>query len=228
MDKYFLLLQMNDAFFPIGAYAHSYGLETYVQEGVIHHRESAEHWLQRYLRCSLLYSGLLSVRLSYEAAQAYDIPALQHLEQRLRSGRSARELREAAAKLGLRLVKTLQAILPSEQQPVVEDYLAACLPQGISHSAAYGVFCAAAGIDKRDALAHYLYAQTSGMVTTCVKLVPLAQTDGQCMLLALTGSFREILDQAEVCQEMDLCRSAPGLDIRSMQHEVLYSRLYMS
>ena len=27
--KKFLLLQVNDALFPIGAYSHSYGLETY-------------------------------------------------------------------------------------------------------------------------------------------------------------------------------------------------------
>lgn len=30
-DALFLLLELNDALFPIGAYAHSYGLETYVQ-----------------------------------------------------------------------------------------------------------------------------------------------------------------------------------------------------
>ena len=29
--KKFLLLQVNDALFPIGAYSHSYGLETYIQ-----------------------------------------------------------------------------------------------------------------------------------------------------------------------------------------------------
>ncbi len=228
MDNNFLLLQLNDAFFPIGAYAHSYGLETYVQDGIVHHRASAEHWLQRYLRCGLLYGALLPLRLAYEAAQAQDIPALVHLEQRLRAAKSARELREAAAKLGRRFVKTLQALAIVPADSVAVRYIAACTPQGVSHPVAYGVYCAVLGIAEQDALAHYLYAQVSSLVTTCVKVVPLAQTDGQRMLLSLEKNFAGLLHEVQECQAQDLCRSAPGLDIRSMQHESLYSRLYMS
>ena len=32
----FYLLQINDALFPIGAYSHSQGLETYIQRGIVH------------------------------------------------------------------------------------------------------------------------------------------------------------------------------------------------
>ena len=35
MDKKYLLLQINDAAFPIGSYTHSYGLETYIQKNLI-------------------------------------------------------------------------------------------------------------------------------------------------------------------------------------------------
>ncbi|MDU7968180.1 MAG: urease accessory protein UreF, partial [Paeniclostridium sordellii] len=31
----FILLQINDALFPIGAYSHSYGLETYIQKNIV-------------------------------------------------------------------------------------------------------------------------------------------------------------------------------------------------
>lgn len=34
-QKKFLVLQMNDSLFPIGAYSHSYGLETYIQKGIV-------------------------------------------------------------------------------------------------------------------------------------------------------------------------------------------------
>ena len=33
--QYFYLLQVNDALFPIGGYSHSYGLETYIQKGIV-------------------------------------------------------------------------------------------------------------------------------------------------------------------------------------------------
>lgn len=37
----FLLLQVNDALFPIGGYSHSYGLETYIQKGIVKDADSA-------------------------------------------------------------------------------------------------------------------------------------------------------------------------------------------
>ena len=36
----FFLLQVNDALFPIGGYSHSYGLETYIQKGIVHDEDS--------------------------------------------------------------------------------------------------------------------------------------------------------------------------------------------
>jgi urease accessory protein len=93
---------------------------------------------------------------------------------------------------------------------------------------AYGVFCAALGIDRQSAMAAYLYAQAAAMATNCVKTIPLSQTDGQAILAGLRPLFGELLDELPALGEADLCRSAPGLDIASMQHERLYSRLYIS
>ena len=108
----FYLLELNDALFPIGAYAHSYGLETYVQEGAVHDRESAERWLRAYFAGSFLYQELLAARLAYEAMQQEDAAgALLSLEEELRASRTARESREAMEKLGRRLAKNVCRIL---------------------------------------------------------------------------------------------------------------------
>jgi len=98
----------------------------------------------------------------------------------------------------------------------------------MSHSVVYGVFCAAAGIPLEDAMEHYLYAQASSMVTNCVKTIPLSQTCGQKLLCRCQEVFQEILECLGGLTEEDLCLSAPGFDIRSMQHEGLYSRIYIS
>ena len=39
--KKLLLLQITDSAFPIGAYSHSFGLETYIQKGMVKSREEA-------------------------------------------------------------------------------------------------------------------------------------------------------------------------------------------
>lgn len=93
---------------------------------------------------------------------------------------------------------------------------------------AYGVFCQSAGIAEQDCLEHFLYAQTSAIVTNCVKTIPLSQSAGQ-KLLAETYRFLETMtgEIRELSTDW-LGLSGPGFDLRCMQHEGLYSRIYMS
>ena len=42
------------------------------------------------------------------------------------------------------------------------------------------------------------------------------------------AALQELLERLEALTEEDLCLSMPGFDIRCMQHEGLYSRIYMS
>ena len=50
----FFLLQVNDALFPIGGYSHSYGLETYIQKGIVHDEDSAEEFIHKRLEYNFL------------------------------------------------------------------------------------------------------------------------------------------------------------------------------
>ena len=54
--KKFLLLQVNDALFPIGAYSHSYGLETYIQKNLLTSLDDV--WEFLYHRMSVSYTHL--------------------------------------------------------------------------------------------------------------------------------------------------------------------------
>ena len=133
--------------------------------------------------------------------------------------------------MGSRFAKTIEKLeLPvtKEENGIFRRYLTARKGQAINHCCIYGVFCAAMNIPLADALSHYLYAQTSAIVTNCVKTIPLSQSAGQQLLGGCYAEFAEILKELEHRSAEDLCLSAPGFDIRGIQHETLYSRLYMS
>ena len=66
------------------------------------------------------------------------------------------------------------------------------------------------------------------MVTNCVKAIPISQSSGQKILTRLHRVFAELLLRVESADETMLCASTPAFDLRSMEHEHLYSRLYMS
>ena len=224
----FLLLQINDALFPIGGYSHSYGLETYIQKDIITNAKDAALYIEEKLSNSFFYTELLSVKLAYEYSLSGDIDNLKNLEAKLRAAKTPKEIRLAAQKLGSRFVKTISDwdIAGKSRNNIFTAYLNAISQP--SHSVAYGVFCASAELDKKQTLKTYLYSQTSAMVTNCVKTIPLSQTQGQKILYECHELVDILLEKLENTSEDMLCLSCPGFDIRCMQHERLYSRLYMS
>lgn len=226
--KRFLLLQVNDALFPIGAYSHSYGLETYIQKGLVTTIEDTWEFIRRRMLYGFCYNEFLSARLAFEYAAENDMDKLTGLEDLLEAGRIPREIREAGEKLGSRFVKTVKGMDIPFESDVFFAYCGARNGKSMMHSVVYGVFCAAAGIPCEEAMENYLYAQTSSMVTNCVKTIPLSQTDGQHLLYKSQELFQEILERLDGLTEEELCLSTPGFDIRCMQHEGLYSRIYMS
>jgi urease accessory protein len=66
------------------------------------------------------------------------------------------------------------------------------------------------------------------MVSNSVKLVPLGQLEGQDILYRLQPLMQELAADTLVPDRKWLGCCNPGFDIRCMQHERLYSRLYMS
>ena len=224
----FFLLQVNDALFPIGGYSHSYGLETYIQKGLVHDEDSAEEFIHKRLEYNFLYNEFLAVRLGWEYAVSGDLTAISRLEEIMEAGKIPRETREASRKLGSRFIKTLSALEIPRENRVFEEYREARKGKSVHHAVAYGVFCGVAGITREEALEHFLYAQTSAMVTNCVKTIPLSQSSGQKLLSGCYPLLQKLTREVKELGEEWLGLSGPGFDLRCMQHEGLYSRIYMS
>ena len=114
------------------------------------------------------------------------------------------------------------------QTPVFLEYVENRKKKSVHHGVAYGVFAYAAGISKEDALEHFIYAQTSAMVTNCVKTIPLSQSAGQKLLASTYPLLQKLVEKVVDLDEKWLGLSGTAFDLRCMQHEGLYSRLYMS
>ncbi len=212
------LLQLSDPALPIGSYAHSGGLETYVQEGVVHDAVSARHFVQEMLRANLYYTDAALVSLAHEAAGNREMEveptALEELDALCEAVKLPREMREASRKLGGRLLKIFGPITGT---PAIAHY-----------PVVFGYCAASLNIPRRETLTGFYYNAAAGMVTNCVKLIPLGQQEGQTLLLSLHPLIGELTEKGLQPDRTLIGRSCVALDIRCMQHEQLYSRLYMS
>lgn len=221
------LLQISDSFFPTGAFSHSYGLETYVQEGQVASKETLARFLTAYLLESTATSDCLAMVLAYGYVENEEWEKVLKLDYLLSAQKLARESREASVKTGTRMLRAVMKLIEDSRLVRLSDLIDSGQAFG-NHAVVYGIVAKVYGFGIKVAALAYVYAMTASMINNAVRLIPLGQNDGQWVLAQLQDLMAETAKKAMQFSIEDIGSSAPALEIRSMQHERLYSRLFMS
>ena len=201
------LLQLASPALPVGAYSYSQGLEAAIEAGIVKDARSAEQWIGDVLELGVA---------------RFELPALgemirsptQALNDTFVAARESAELRAETLQMGESLARLLGELgieVPFESPAFPTSYACAARHWQIA---------------PREALVAYLWSWLENQVVAALKAVPLGQTAGQKMLLALGGRLEELASR-------DLARSEwgnflPGLALLSARHETQYSRLFRS
>jgi urease accessory protein len=211
---------------PIGGYAHSNGLETYVQLGVVNSAATAKHFVTAMLQQNIQYTDAAFASLAYDCAEQNDWQGILNLNNECTAVKLPAEIRSASEKLGLRLIKIFQTFSKAH---IAHQYKEAATTFLRPHYCiAFGMYAQALQIEKAAALTGFYYNAAAGMITNCVKLVPLGQQEGQALLFSIHPLLNELVAASIIPDKNLIGLCSAGFDLRCMQHERLYSRLYMS
>ncbi|MGN0484933.1 MAG: urease accessory protein UreF [Lachnospiraceae bacterium] len=225
-NKPFLsLLQSVDAFFPIGTFTLSNGLEDYVLRDRIRTSEDLEEYLNGFLEI-FPYNDLAAASLAYRHAKEEEF--LLCLDATAAASKSVKEIRVGATRLCSRFLKAREAmkdLTPSllwYQKQIQSDSAVGMYP------IALGLYAADTKQEEETLLLLYGYSVLSSIVNNAVKLVPLSQLDGQRVLFESLEILQKKVKQAETITLEELGVSGACYELHCMNHAYLYSRQYMS
>lgn len=221
------ILHITDPTLPIGGFSHSNGLETYVQQNLVKNMSSTQDFVESMLRNNYKYNDGLAVKLAFEFTLENNLEEILNLDNECHALKAPREVREGSQKLGARLIKIYGQLLDDPFLNKINRLILEKKMHG-HYAVIYGIITALLKLDKEKATCAFLYNAAVGIITNAVKLVPLGQTDGQQIIYNVQPLIENLtLEIMELERDMHgVCNAA--LDIKCMQHEHLYSRLYMS
>jgi urease accessory protein len=227
------LLQLADSALPVGAAAHSFGLETMVEAGWLT-VEGLETFLRAYLaeagglECSFCLSAYLLAN-QLETREPGDwLAQWLTLNARLNAFKTARESRQAGAALGRRFLHLALTLEIHPQLPaLVQETKRAGIE--IQHSLAFGLVGGLLGASATQTGSAYLQQMLAGLVSACQRLLPLGQSQASQVLWRLHPAVLATVERSEAAARDNAIFCFTALvDLGSMRHPALTTRLFIS
>ena len=226
-DAWLAALQFADGLFPAGGFAHSLGLETYVQEGLVTDRAGLEQVVAAHLEGSAGPADAVAVAAAVLIAAEGTMPAWIELDERLEAMKPVPETREASRQMGRQTLRVATALgadaFLSELARAVDDGLAPG-----HHAAVFGAALGRAGVQPELAAAAYLHSTAALLVGAGLRLMALGQLDGQRVLVSMRPRIARLASAAATATPADMWSFNPGLELAGIRHATLDARLFRS
>jgi urease accessory protein len=221
------VLQFADGLFPAGGFAHSFGLETYVQDGLVRDRAGLEAFVTAHLEGSAGPADAVATACAVRVAVGGDAAGWVALDERLEAMKVVPESRAASRQMGRQTLRVAAALgtdaFLAELARTVDDGLAPG-----HHAVVFGAALGRAGAVPEMAAAAYLHSTAALLVGAGLRLMALGQLDGQRVLAVMRLRVARLAGAAAAATPADMWSFNPGLELAGIRHAALDSRLFRS
>jgi urease accessory protein len=218
---YRLLAWLSPAY-PIGAFSYSSGIEWAVEAGDITDAAALYSWLAVTIAEGGGFCDAVFFVHAYRAAAERNEAALRSVADLAVAFAPSKERHLETTAQGRAFLEVTRAAWPASALEILDAVPDVALPVAVA------VASAAHHVPLAIALEGYIQAMAANLVSAGIRLVPLGQTDGQCILAALEPVVLATAARALATPLEHVGGIAFRADLAAMHHETQYTRLFRS
>lgn len=216
-----LILQLADSAFPAGAFAHSGGLESAWQQGLVQDGEELKALLIAQIEHIASLSAPFTAAACRFAGQAHELDAAYDATQLNHIGRASSQVQ------GQALLAAARKIFPSDEM----EAIAAHLRQ--NHSPChlpviFGIVCSLLGVSAEHSVHLYLFTSLRSLTSAAVRLSIVGPLAGQRIQYEVALELENLAAHAAETPIEAAAATNPLLEVCQAMHDRLYSRLFIS
>ena len=211
------LLQLHDSAFPIGAFAHSNGLERYAELGMT--PDALAAWLRVHLRLGFGRLDLAALALAHGAP---DECGLGDLADALDAWKSVPSVRATSLALGRRTLTLARRVWPAEAARLRLE------PERCHHALVTGRLAFELELPLRASALAYAQASVAAALAAATRCLPLGPERAQALLVELQGEVTDAVERVLADPHGSLWSATPAADLRAAEQPRMASRMFES
>jgi urease accessory protein len=220
------VLQFGDSLLPVGSFSFSNGLESAVQQGVVHNTSTlAEFTLTAVHRAAT--SDCIALLRAHRAARGADFDGVLAADEAVFCRKLSEESRAMTVRMGKRLAEVGAAVVRAPVLNRCRDEIADHRTPG-TYPVVLGVLFAAMGSPEQDAFSVHQYGVAMTTLSAALRLMRIEPRDVQVILHDTTSLAEENYAAVRTLSLSDMTSFAPAADILAAIHVQAHVRMFMN